>query len=408
LGFFSTLGETLRPLGGDWSVVVLTGDFPALPAELMPYAGTLLSTRAAANRQRFSVWNLGTPAPAFLGAAAGQSAGLVIQNPAEELVAEFDAVEPGLIELDWDRPALARGFHLYDAQLLNAAGQVQRTLPCIAQSPGFDLPGLERYAESLAHVAAARAALAADPLTETNASTARTHLDAALALNPRDASALQLAAEMYDRLKDFKTAASLTGLLVELQPLDGKLSQVSGHRRFLAGELDEAEKALSRARELGHKTPEGAADLGLIHAAHNDPRGALLYFDESLAAQPANQPLWFARADAGAKLGDWNRQAESLEKGVALGGNVLDRRTRLVRLLLDHQETQRATAQIAPGLKELGGNAEPYTIWAGFLEELKRPGEAIAVLRKAGTLAPQREDVRFAIRSEERRVGKEC
>jgi len=158
LGFFSTLGETLRPLGGDWSVVVLTGDFPALPAELTPYAGTLLSARAAANRQRFSVWNLGTSTPAFLGAAAVQSAGLVIQNPAEELVAEFDREEPGLIELDWDRPALARGFHLYDAQLLNAAGQVQRTLPCIAQSPGFDLPDLERYAESLAHVAAARAA----------------------------------------------------------------------------------------------------------------------------------------------------------------------------------------------------------------------------------------------------------
>ncbi|MGD0200948.1 MAG: hypothetical protein ABSD27_09400 [Bryobacteraceae bacterium] len=397
LRFFSTLGETLQPLGGDWAVVVLTGDFPTLPAELTPYAGALLSARATANRQRLFVWNLGASLPAQLGAAMDQTAGLTIHNPPEEILQEFTQDRQNLVELDWDRPALTRGFHFYEAQLLNAAGQVQRTLPSIAQAPEFALPGLERYAESLSHVAASRSALAVEALTETNASGARTHLDAALALNPRDASALQLAADLYDRLRDFKTAASLTSLLVELQPLDGRLSQTLGHRWFLAGDLDEAQKAHLRARELEYKTPEGAAELGIIHAAHNDPRGALPYFEESLAAQPANQALWFARADASAKLGDWSRQAESLEKGVAPGGNVSERRTSLVRLLLDHQETQRAAAQIEPGLRELGAEAEPHAVWAGFLEELKRPGDALAVWRKASALAPEREDVRYAI-----------
>jgi len=397
LRFFSTLGERLQPLGGDWALVVLTGDFPALPFDLAPYAGALLSARATAHRQRLSVWSLGASLPAYLGPAMDQTAGFAIHDPAEDIPRAFAPDQPSLVELDWDRPALACGFYLYEAQLLNAAGQPQRTLPAIAQAPEFPLPGLERYAESLAHLAASRSALAAEPLTDANASSARTHLDAALALNPRDAAALELAANLYDRLKDFKTAASLTSLLAELRPLDGRLSQTLGHRWFLAGDLDQGEKAHLRARELQYKTPEGAADLGLIHAARNDPRGALPFLEESLAAQPDRQPIWFARADSSAKLGDWPRQAESLEKGVALGGDVSDRRASLVRLLLDHRQTQRAAAQIEPGLRELGADAPRHAVWAGFLEELERPADSLAVWRKAGALAPDREDVRFAI-----------
>ncbi len=395
--FFSSVGEKLQVLEGEWPIVVLTGDFPDLPPELARYAGTLLSGGMEAGHKRLAIWNLDDPAPAFLSAAASEADGMLVQNPAEDLLAELSREEPGLVELDWDRPALARGFHLYEADLLSASGQVQRKLSSIAQAPGFKLPGLDGYAEMLAHVAAARSALASEPLTVAAASSARTHLDAALALNPRDASALELAGEMYARAKDFKTSAALTGLLVEVRPADGKLSASLGHRRFLAGEHDEAEKAYLRARELAYKTPEGAAELGLIRAAHNDPRGAIPYFNESLGAEPANQSLWFARADASLKLGDWNRQAESLEKGVALGGNNLDRRTALVRLLLDHQGMQRAAEQVESGLRELGANPEAHVTWAGFLEELKRPEKALPVWRKAAELAPQREEVRYAI-----------
>src|ERR1035437_6861804 len=81
--FFSTLGETLEPVGGEWAVVVLTGDFPALPPELSPYASALLAAHASANRQRLSVWNLGASVPAFLDKAVGQSAGLTIQRSEE-------------------------------------------------------------------------------------------------------------------------------------------------------------------------------------------------------------------------------------------------------------------------------------------------------------------------------------
>jgi tetratricopeptide (TPR) repeat protein len=214
-------------------------------------------------------------------------------------------------------------------------------------------------------------------------------LEQAFAINPRDSEALSLGAEFFSRQHDPKAAAALLAHLVQLQPADGALWAQLGSAQFEAGQLADAEQALERARELASQSAVVAELLGRIRLKRGDSRAALHFFDESLAVNRGNQPLWFLRADICLRLGDWLGGAESMERGIELGGGHLERRTQLIRLYLEHQQNRAALKHVQQALAELPAEAETRATYAGFLEKLGRTDEAVTLWQNTLEAAPK-------------------
>lgn len=381
---------------GPWPLVLLATHFPDIDPALLEYGTASLGAPFLALRARVSYWNIGGNQVPLLDAVAKLTGGIGVAEPASWI----DRTEQTLHsfgELAWDEPGLARGFHLYSAGLVTGTGNVVASMARIASPSGYPLPDLEQYSKLIESVKSAVDLLQRGSLNTDETAQVRAHLETALSINPRDHAALRLAADFYERYKDHKTAAGLLASLTEIDSVHGALWNELGHEYFLDNNLEVAEKALGRGSELKAASAVAAAELARIHLARQDAAGALPLLDESLQLDARNQELWFVRADVCRTLNDWKREAESLDRGISLGGDQTAHRTTLVRLYLDHGSAAEAGAQADRAIQSLPADPGVRATWAGFLEELKRPADALPMWRQTLELDKGREDAHYAV-----------
>jgi tetratricopeptide (TPR) repeat protein len=207
-------------------------------------------------------------------------------------------------------------------------------------------------------------------------------LEAALKVNPRDLEGVTLAAAESLRRKDLGRAARWLGALVELKPEDA-----GGWRDYAAvlyerGPRAESEQALRRARELNPKDAALAERLGRVRLEAKDTAQALALFDASLQLAPGNLELWLLAADLGRAGGDAEREARSLEQALTLRSDQVERRTRLVQLLLDQGRAERARFHADAAEAGLPANVAVLTVYAGFRAKLSQPERELALWRR--------------------------
>ncbi len=394
---YQLLVNSAGELGSNWSSVVLIGSLPEVEAPLRDYAAAYLANRLAAQRLRTSYWNPDGSEPGWFTEVCQATGGVSLSAGLEPLSDLLIEPKSSSAEVTWQLAAPVRGFLMYRAKLVTPAGAAAGDFPAIAIHPGMELPDLTRYAELRQHVESARKLESEAQPTQEQAGQIRAELEAAMRINPSDPDALRLGADFYARFKDYATAAQLLEILAEGQPTDAALLAELGHAHFAAQQFPEAEKALLRARELGGGDARQAEELARIHIARQDDAGALPFIEESLAKQAGSQPLWYLRADVAARLKDWNKQAASLERGIAQGGDTLERRTSLVRLYLDHQAGGQALPHIEAVVAALPKDAKVGRTYAEFLDELHRSADALAVWKKVLELDPTLEPAHFRV-----------
>lgn len=381
--FYSTLAAAIGPGNGDWATVVLAGTLPQIEPKLRDYATALLLRRFIAGRWRFSYWNTGGVKLETLAPVVLRTGGEV--TSLEGFAATADVTSIALAA--WESIAVTRGFHLFRLELGESV-----SVPYLATAPDFPLPDIAAWGTIAESVARAKAALGVADIDR-----ARSELQAALLLNPLDPEGLQTAADLYYHAKDYRQSAHFLEMLVELRPVDPTLPAAIAHRYYAAGELEPSEKAHLRARQLKFKSAEASEELARIHLAKKDVAGAIPYLAETLEQTPRNQTLWFLRADLHRQLGDSENEATSLEAAVELGGDVLEKRAVLTRLLLDRKETARAAKQVDASIGSLPARADSQVVWAEYLEELSRADDALPLWTKAAALDPKLEKAHYSI-----------
>ncbi|HLY18043.1 MAG TPA: tetratricopeptide repeat protein, partial [Bryobacteraceae bacterium] len=393
---YSWLADSAGQLGSNWSSAVLIGSLPDVEAPLRDYAAAWLASRLAAQRVRTSYWNPEGPDPGWFTEVCQATGGLSYSAGLAPLSEVLHEAQPGL-EVSWQPPTAVHGFLVYRAKLVTPTGAVAGEIPAIAVRNGVTLPDLTGYAELRQHVENARKLAAEAHPTQEQTSQIRAELEAAVRINASDPEALRLGADFYKRFDNYATAAQLLAILVETQPADAALLAELGHAQFAAQQFPEAEKVLLRARELGGGDSRVAEELGRLHVARHDDAGALPFIEESLGKEGGNQPLWFLRADVAARLKDWSRETASLERGIALGGDTLARRTSLVRLYLDHQVADKALEHIRIVTAALPKDATVGRTYAEFLDELHRSDDALSVWQKVLEVDPGFEPAHFRV-----------
>ncbi len=395
--FYKWLAQAVGQLGSQWSTVVLVGAAPDVDAPLRDYAVAYLASRFQAQKVRLSYWNPDGPNPAWFGEVCRATGGSVLADGLKGLGATAAAPDDAPVwrEIAWQPPTEVRGFLLYRARLTTTAGPALE-LPAVAARAGAELPDLDAYAALRQNSETVRQLAGAGKPTEEQVGQIRSALTEALRINPSDPDTLRLAADFYERFNDNATAAQFLGIMAETRPKDGALLAELGHAQFVAQQLTQAETVLLRARENGADNARVPEELARIHLSRGDDTGAMPYLDESLQKDVKQPPLWFLRADSAARLKDWKKQAESLERGLELD-SVLERRTALVRLYLDHNESDKALRHVGLVTGEPPKDAKVGQTYAGFLDELNRPDEALTLWRKVIALDNSVETAHFRV-----------
>ena len=289
-----------------------------------------------------------------------------------------------------------KGYHLHTVELLDERSENIASFPWIGTHSAASLPNLASFASLRDAVTRAAEALKS-ATAEREVREVCTPLASALAINPRDAQALRLGADVYVRLQQHGTAAELLNNLSEILPADGRLLAELGHHEYASGNFEAANKALMRSVELKAASAVGLEELARIRLAQGDVAASVKFADESLHLMPQNQALWLMRADLAAKMKDWQRQAESYERALAQGGPLVAQRAALIRLYLDHGNEAEAIRHIEIGVPVLPKNAEAHAQWAEFLERVGRQDQALNQWTTARELDSAREDVHYAI-----------
>jgi tetratricopeptide (TPR) repeat protein len=274
---------------------------------------------------------------------------------------------------------------------------VVREFLAAALKQGGELPGLERFAELKAHDSAIRKLLAQPDRTPETVQRIRRELEQALTINPHDPEALRAAAGFYERANDPKTAAAMFKRLAAVEPADAEAWAGLGKALYRSEEWEDAERALGRAREMKPGDAVIAEQLGRIRLRHGASADALELFEESLKANPKNQDLWFLKADTEMKRGDRKGAAESGERGLELGGDHLERRTALIAWYLEDGRKDAALQHVQAALPTLPAAPEIRSRYAGFLEQLGRPEEALRLWEDALRGAPKMEQAYYAV-----------
>lgn len=383
----STIVQALGSTGTNWSSVVLVGHLPDLPANLREYARAWAPTRLCAQKLRVSYLDPGGPRSEFWDSVARGTGGVAGLDTLAEVPA---ALHQGLwSEVTWPAPAPGRGFVL-DGTRPNEA-------PILVAAAADPPPDLTRYAELLAiEEQLSSLGRIAQP-DAAQAEQTRSLLARALAINARDPVALRTGADLYRKGQDYRTAADLIDKLLEVRPRDAGLEAEAGHCRFLAGDLAGAEKALAAAHQKKAGGAAVAEELARIHLARQDDAGAMPFLEETLALAGDRADLWFLRADVASRLQNWEKRADSLERGLAIDRQNLERRTSLVQLYLEHSAGEKALPHVHVVMAALPEDAAVRRQYAEFLDRLNRPGEALAAWKKALESDPSMEPAHYRV-----------
>ena len=134
---------------------------------------------------------------------------------------------------------------------------------------------------------------------------------------------------------------------VEVRPEEGTAYAALGHALLRGNDLDKAEAALQRASGLQPKDAQIAEDLGRVHLARKDDKGAMPFLADALRLDPQHQELWFEKARSAERLHDSSLAMESFEKGLALGGSQVAESLSLLRLYVASKQNPKALALAA-------------------------------------------------------------
>lgn len=363
LRFYSELPRALitEPDQG-WPTAVFAGRWPELPQSMTEYTRAWFGRVFAARRVRPLFWSPENAPPPQL-----------FESVSRQFLASLDPPPKDAQEAAWTAPALADGFLLAPVTLKDANGEPLGEWPEFIQNAGFPLPSLADYYR-LRQAVSARA-----PLPE---------LTAALAANPRDPSGIALAAGESLQLKDFAAAAHWLAAILEMEPDNGDRWRQYANALYDGGSRIAAEPAMQRARQLNPRDPLLAERSGRLRLLHQDRPGALALFDESLSLEPANEDLWWVSADLGREMNDTAREVRSLEKALALNGSKLDRRTRLVSLLVASGDMARARPYVEAAARSLPAEVGVLADYATFWEKLGEPARSLELWRRTYALDP--------------------
>ena len=375
-------------LGGDWSPVALIGDLPTLDRPVAEYAAAILFR--AFTTQKLSVSWLGTPRgdleiwqPLFTG-----TGGTVLNDLSDWGTLLGDA-SWSYSEVSWDSASLKSGFTLARAVL--AAAAPLPPFPDLATAPGASLPTLAAWSELRQLAATATRTASQTALSQQDLDQFHSTLERALSIDPLDAEALRGGASVYQRARDYRTAAVLLGNLLEATPGDAKLFDEMGQDLFRSAQAEPAEQALLKAREMGAGTPAGAEALAQIHIGRKDDAGSLPLLAEVLKAQPSRSEMWFLQGEAAARAHQPELMVSSFESGLALDGAKLQYRTELVGAYVEAKRRDDALRHIHIVMAAPPPDAALRATYAEFLDRLAVNAEALAAWRRVLELDPKQE-----------------
>src|SRR5207302_1180200 len=84
------------------------------------------------------------------------------------------------------------------------------------------------------------------------------------------------------------------------------------------GRLDDALRSAVRAAALGPRSPDALNQLGVCQAKTSRIREALQSFEQALAIDPSNGPIWVNRGNAHRLLGEKVAARDALERAATL------------------------------------------------------------------------------------------
>jgi tetratricopeptide (TPR) repeat protein len=395
-GFYDAISANAGQWGGNWSRVMLIGDFPVLEAATKDYAEALLLRTFSIQQVQV---NWFSPAGGDEGWAPvfGASGGAVVHGDLGEYVRTLTEAAQYFFQVDWTLATPPNGFVVSRTAIPDGYGHALLEVPEIAAPSGAILPTIEQYAAAQAKIAEAGALLNQDPLSEENAERVREDLRAALELNGREPAALLTASAYNEKRKDYAAAARFRGTLVEVRPLEASAYAGLGHVLLLAGEYAKAEEALKRAVELERMTPQIAEDLARVHEAQKDDKGALPYLEEALKGDAKRQDLWFLRAHAAEQAGDAALAMQSFEQGLGLGGVHISECGDLLRLYLVSKQDDKAKELERTTIAGLPAGAEVRAEFAGVLDELQQGGAALTAWKRVLEVNPESDRAHYRV-----------
>jgi len=395
LTIVDTLCAAAPQLGADWSHTLLVGELPAMDPVTTEYAAALLSRAFGTERIQVSWLALSGGNEAWLPALRA-TGGSIVRGELRDYAGSLDEAGQFLFQVDWVPATPSAGFVISRAVLSDAQGQVLLESPDLAGSANAALPSLDNYSAMQSKVAGI-AGLLSQPSTPESEARIREDLQAALEINPRDAVALATAASFYEKWQEYRAAAGLRASLVEVRPQDGAAFAALGHALLLATDLEKAEEALNHATAISARTPQIAEDFARIHLARKDDKGALPYLEEALRADAKRQDLWFLQAQAGERLADASLAMRSFETGLALGGVHVTEATSLLRLELAAKQDVKARELAWRVIAELPADASVRAEFAGTLDALQQPSEALAAWKRVLEVKPEADRAHYRI-----------
>lgn len=309
----------------EWQGVKWAGRFPELPdVRLRKHAAGRAAKELGDRRVSLSLWTAETAAPEWLAALTTDFPGPVAELPAET---------------------------------------TER------------LPSITAYGQLLDATAAACAASAAAPQLEA--------LLEALPAQPSEPESLACGAALAERLQRWTSAAELLRPQTETDPKNPALARRYAWALYERGPLQDSAAAMERAWQLNPKDAALAERFGRVRLAGRDTAGAFSLFGRSLELNPANETLWWIRADLAKELKQSAEEAAALESALRLNPSKLDRRARLVRLALDTKQSQTAQKWLSAKDYSIPETTSDLSDFARFWEEAGDPEPALQLWRRS-------------------------
>ena len=161
-------------------------------------------------------------------------------------------------------------------------------------------------------------------------------LDALLFLRPDDPVAWRLKAEAESACGRPDHAAHAVEEALRQFPQDPGLLLSHAKTLYENGAFDEAERTLTRVREVAPELVSASELLAEILWLTGDHAGAVTLFGEVLAADEENAKVWFLKGDSLQNLGRFEEAAQAHERAFSLGGDssvglLLSRRMRYLQ-----------------------------------------------------------------------------
>jgi Flp pilus assembly protein TadD len=400
-GFTTGLATPLEAIPAEWGYTLIVGRIPQFSAagnpEVEDYAAAFLTSRFVGQKRSLLFWDpTGVPVASWAQKVARNTAGFVFQTTGELTQALLAEEMPVKVMVSLEAPR--HGFRLAEVKLEGIAELGGAAIPMVATA-NRELPSIEQFAE-LRALTERLAGAAAEKGTSAEAdAAARAELARALAIDPADWTAVSLGIALTERQKDAAAEIRLLEEAVELKPGEPSLWRKLGDLQYDRREFADAEKSLLQARAPGVKDARLAEQLGRIRYASQDYAGAAPLIDESLALNGTQQPLWLLAAEIAQRMKNSQKQAQALEKALALGGHFPDKRAELIRIYLTGNDKERAGRNADLELPFLPDDAETQATWATFYAQLGRPDDALSRWRKVVQLDGRREEAHAAIAS---------